>query len=105
MLAGERCKVNAGTFENDLTKINSRDDVLTILIHLGYLGYDAVKEEVYIPNEEVRRAFTGAVNGTDWTPVINSLKKSDRLLEAIWRCDEQEVASAIETAHEVEVSR
>lgn len=99
LLAGERCKVNAGTFENDLTKINSRDDVLTILIHLGYLGYDAVKEEVYIPNEEVRRAFTGAVNGTDWTPVINSLKKSDRLLEAIWRCDEQEVASAIETAH------
>lgn len=59
LLAGERCRVNAGTFENDLTKINSRDDVLTILIHLGYLGYDEIKEEVYIPNEEVRKAFTG----------------------------------------------
>ena len=50
------------------------------LIHLGYLGYDAVKEEVYILNEEVRRAFAGAVSGTDWTPVIRSLRASDRLL-------------------------
>lgn len=66
LLAGDRCKVNAGTFENDLTRIHSKDDVLTILIHLGYLAYDAEKEEVYIPNEEVRRAFMGAVAGTDW---------------------------------------
>ena len=47
--------------------------MLAILIHLGYLAYDEYMEEVYIPNEEVRKAFTGAVEGTDWTPVIDSL--------------------------------
>lgn len=99
LLAGERCKINTETFENDLTKISSRDDVLTILIHLGYLGYDAVKEEVYIPNEEVRRAFAGAVSGTDWTPVIRSLRASDRLLQAVWNRDTDAVAAGIETAH------
>ena len=99
LLAGERCKINTETFENDLSKISSRDDVLTLLIHLGYLGYDAVKEEVYIPNEEVRRAFTGAVAGTDWTPVINSLKASDRLLQAVWERDADAVALGIENAH------
>jgi len=41
-----------GTFENDMTKNNSRDDALTILIHLGYLGNDADREEAYIPNEK-----------------------------------------------------
>lgn len=65
LVAGERCKVNVETFENDMTKVNSRDDVLTILIHLGYLGYDAKNEEAYIPNEEVRRAFDGAVKGIE----------------------------------------
>lgn len=66
LLAGEHCRVNVDTFENDMTKIDSRDDVLTILIHLGYLAYDARNEEAYIPNEEVRKAFNGAVEGTDW---------------------------------------
>lgn len=67
LLAGERCKVNVETFENDMTKIGSKDDVLTILIHLGYLGYDAGSEEAYIPNEEVRKAFGRAVESTDWS--------------------------------------
>lgn len=99
LLSGERCKVNVGTFENDMTKIDSRDDVLTILIHLGYLGYDAENEEVYIPNEEVRKAFTGAVEGTDWLPVIEAMKASDRLLEATWNGDEDAVAAGIEESH------
>lgn len=99
LLAGERCKVNASTFENDLTKINSKDDVLTILIHLGYLAYDEYREEVSIPNEEVRKAFTGAVEGTDWTSVINSLKASDRLLKATWNHDTEAVAEGIGEAH------
>lgn len=91
LLAGQRCKVNPDTFENDLTKIENKDHVLTILIHLGYLGYDAVKSEVYIPNMEVRKAFTGVIEQTNWTPVINSLKASEKLLEATWNMDEAAV--------------
>jgi len=99
LLAGEHFRVNVETFENDMTKINSRDDVLTILIHLGYLGYDVEKEEAYIPNEEVRKAFTGAVKGTDWTPVIDAIKASDKLLQATWSCDGDAVAAGIEESH------
>lgn len=99
LLAGERCRVNVGTFENDMTKINSRDDVLTILIHLGYLGYDAKNEEAYIPNEEVRKAFSGAVEGTDWLPVIEAIKASDRLLQDTWSGNADAVAAGIEASH------
>lgn len=99
LLAGDHCKVNVATFENDMTKINSRDDVLTILIHLGYLGYDSKNEEAYIPNEEVRKAFTGAVEGTDWSPVIEAMQASDRLLQATWNLDADEVAEGIEESH------
>lgn len=91
--------MNAEKFENDLTRIGSRDDVLTILIHLGYLGYDADRSEVHIPNEEVRKAFAGAIEDTDWTPVIHALKASDRLLKATWECEEEAVAAGIEEAH------
>lgn len=99
LLAGERCKVNVETFENDMTKINSRDDTLTVLIHLGYLGYDANNEEAYIPNEEVRRAFARAIEGTDWLPVIETLKASDTLLQATWNHDAEAVATGIEASH------
>lgn len=54
MLAGGRCRVNTTKFQNDLSVINSKDDVLTVLIHLGYLSYDKSKGECYIPNKEVR---------------------------------------------------
>lgn len=99
LLAGERYRVNVETFENDMTKINSRDDVLTILIHLGYLGYDAEKEEAYIPNEEVRKAFGRAVEGTDWTPVVEALRDSERLLQATWMRDADAVAAGMEKTH------
>lgn len=95
LLAGEHCRVNVGTFENDMTKINSKDDVLTILIHLGYLGYNAENEEAYIPNEEVRKAFYGAVRGTDWKPVIEAIRESDRLLQATWNGDAEDIESFI----------
>lgn len=99
LLSGDHFKVNVETFENDMTKIDSRDDVLTILIHLGYLGYDAKNEEAYIPNEEVRKAFGRAVEGTNWSPVIEAIKASDRLLRATWDRDTEAVAMGIEQSH------
>lgn len=53
MLGGARCRVNTRTFQNDLSGISTRDDVLTLLIHLGYLAYDSSEREVFIPNQEV----------------------------------------------------
>ncbi len=29
------------------------DDVMTLLVHLGYLAYDSIKSEAFIPNKEI----------------------------------------------------
>ena len=67
MLGGMRCKINTRTFQNDMLNINGKDDVLTLLIHLGYLAYDSEKKEIHIPNQEVadefRRCCGGGIHG------------------------------------------
>lgn len=64
MLGGKGCRIDTGTFQNDMTSISSRDDIFTLLVHLGYLAYDFDKEEVFIPNEEVRKEFVRAMKVT-----------------------------------------
>ena len=54
LIGGVDVKVNTSGFANDLVTFKSRDDVLTLLIHLGYLAYDSEKKTVHIPNEEIR---------------------------------------------------
>lgn len=99
LLAGGRCRVNTDTFENDMTTFKSRDDVLTVLIHLGYLAYDKTRREVYVPNEEVRGAFANVIQGMDWTPVINAIQKSEQLLADTWNQDSAAVAKAVGEVH------
>lgn len=99
MFSGARCTVDIGTFQNDMTSFKSRDDVLTALIHLGYLAYDVDTREAYVPNEEVRAAFARAVKDTDWEPVVQALKDSDRLLRATWNRDADLVAECIDKVH------
>ena len=57
MMAGERVFVNIGSFTNDMVTFHSKDDVLTLLIHLGYLAYDFEYKSAYIPNDEVKGIF------------------------------------------------
>jgi hypothetical protein len=99
MLAGERCKVDPKGFKNDLTKINTRDDVLTVLIHLGYLSYDRVKKECYIPNLEVLGEMENAIIDVKWQNVARILQQSERLLDSTIRGDEQTVARMVGEAH------
>ena len=74
MLGGVRCKINTRTFQNDISNINSRDDVLTLLVHLGYLAYDSAQKEVYIPNQEVADEFKNAVEYSGWEGVSAALQ-------------------------------
>ncbi len=99
MFSGARCRVDIGGFQNDMTSFKSRDDVLTALIHLGYLAYDVDTREAYVPNEEVRIAFARAVRDTGWEPVIRAVRDSDRLLKATWDKDEELVAEYIDKVH------
>ena len=99
MLAGSDIRINTGTFSNDMTTFATRDDVLTLLVHLGYLTYDNEKETVEIPNREVSQEYVNAISTMDWTEVIHSVQASRELLEALWQMDSEKVARGIEQAH------
>lgn len=99
MLSGERCKVNVRTFMNDMVTFQQKDDILTLLVHLGYLAYDECTEEVYIPNEELREEFYYAIQASGWDKVIQAVKESKELLEATWNLDSAFVAKALDSVH------
>ncbi len=67
LLAGGRVPVDISCFQNDLITFSSRDDILTLLIHLGYLGYDEDTLEVFIPNREVLELFRKSARNGDGT--------------------------------------
>ena len=99
MLAGEHIPVNTGNFTNDMTTFRDENDVLTLLIHLGYLAYDSTEHCVYIPNNEIRNEYANAVSVSDWGEVSKALKNSADVLNAIWNQNEQMVAQGIQRAH------
>ena len=104
MLAGGRCKVNPTKFQNDMSIIRSKDDVLTVLIHLGYLSYDWRKDECYIPNKEVAGEMVNAVEDNNWTNVVKALQASEQLLQATLEGDEEAVARGVDAAHDENTS-
>lgn len=55
MLSGSSVKVNTRNFQNDAVSFSNKDDVLTYLIHLGYLGYDQTRKTAFVPNEEIQQ--------------------------------------------------
>jgi len=100
MLGGESVRVRVSTFQNDIVSFNNKDDVMTLLIHLGYLAYDSNKQKVKIPNMEVAEAFGDAVSGTDWAYVAAAIQESDDLLDATLQGESEKVAKALERTHE-----
>ena len=104
LLAGGRVKVNTLKFQNDMSIIESKDDVLTVLIHLGYLSYDRRSQECYVPNKEVAMELTNAVEDTGWTNVVKALQQSEQMLQATIDGDEEAVARGIDIAHDENTS-
>ena len=104
MLAGERCAVDPTGFQNDMSVIQSKDDVLTVLIHLGYLSYDWKESECYIPNKEVGGEMVNAVKLNNWSHVANAIEKSKQLLRATIEGNEEAVARGVDVAHDENTS-
>ncbi|MCD8130786.1 MAG: ATP-binding protein [Lachnospiraceae bacterium] len=103
-LAGQRIGIETLSFQNDLTSFKSRDDVLTLLIHLGYFAYDEPRNQAYIPNLEVAESFKVAVQNTDWRGVNRALRASEDLLNAAISFNSQAVAAALDEVHSSETS-
>lgn len=97
LLSGARKKIN--TFTNDMTTFSSADDVLTLLIHLGYLGYDFNTKEVFIPNSEISSEFANAIESAGWNTVIEAIRQSEKLLTATLNMNCDFVADGVSKAH------
>ena len=104
MLGGSKVKIDTISFQNDMITIRSRDDVLTLLVHLGYLSYDIDDKSVSIPNEEIREEFVRAVTMGKHTEIAKLIRDSDQLLEATLNMEEETVAAAIEEAHKTGIA-
>ena len=100
MLAGERVYVNTSKFQNDMNIVRSKNDVLTVLIHLGYLAYNEETQECYIPNKEVTDELLNAVEDTSWKRLADAITASRNLLDATIAGNENAVAQAIDLAHD-----
>lgn len=99
MLGGGRVRINTRSFQNDMRTFGTKDDVLTLLIHLGYLAYDSKEKEAFIPNKEIIGEFETAMSVSGWTEVMRVLKASEKLLADTLSGDEASVAAGLDRAH------
>ena len=100
LMDGGRLKIDTSTYQNDMTTFHSRDDVLSLLIHLGYLGYDDETGEVFIPNKEILDEFRTSTKSGEWAETFESFRISLELLKATWDKDADKVAELVEKAHD-----
>ena len=100
LLSGEKVSVDIRSFQNDMYSMKTKDDILTLLIHLGYLGYLFDTKEAYIPNKEVFDEYVTAmtVEGK-WKKTIEAVQQSKELLELTVKGKADEVAERIEAIH------
>ena len=104
MLSGSKVRVNTNTFKNDFSTIASKDDALTALIHLGYLGYDIDRKKAFIPNYEVATSFESALQTGEWREIAKAISICDELLDETIDGNADRVAELIELAHETYTS-
>ena len=104
LIAGEDVIVDVSTFSNDMVTFHSKDDVLTLLIHLGYLaikGSTNLGVIVHIPNEEIKLEFKTCVkNNNRYAGVYDLIKNTDVLLNDIWSLNSEAVAKIFDEAHQ-----
>ena len=104
LIGGIDVKVNINGFANDLATFRGKDDVLTLMLHLGYLAYNSETGSVHIPNEEIRLEFQRAVREVDHEATLKRLEESDQLFQDTMNGNEQAVAAQIEKIHREETA-
>lgn len=104
LIGGVEVPVHTSGFANDLTTFRGKDDVLTLLTHLGYLAYDSERGTVHIPNEEIRIEFAKLVREVRHTATLQRLQESDQLFYDTIQGNEEAVALQIEKIHAEETT-
>ncbi|SDB26294.1 PD-(D/E)XK nuclease superfamily protein [Ruminococcaceae bacterium FB2012] len=96
LIAGESVSVDTNGFKNDFESFGSKDDVITLLIHLGYLSYDRDDNTVSIPNSEVRQEFEWLLKRSEHTKLNELIRTSEQLLSDTLTENSDAVAEAID---------
>lgn len=104
MLSGDHVPIDITSFQNDTVSFANKDDVLTYLIHLGYLAYDRTFKTAFIPNEEIRQEMILATKRKKWNELISFQKESEQLLRDTLQMDGDAVAKEIKKIHREYVS-
>ena len=104
LIGGVDVPVSTTGFANDLVTFRGRDDVLTLMIHLGYLAYNSETKTVHIPNEEIKLEFQKAVREVDHEETLKRLHESDQLFLDTLERNEEAVAAQIEKLHREETA-
>lgn len=104
MTSGNWIKFNIFSFQNDMVSFKDKDDVLTLLVHLGYLAYNQKEGKAYLPNEEIRNEVSYAIKRIKWQEYRHFLKESEELLNATLELRNEDVARQIEVIHNEFVS-
>ncbi len=100
LMDGGRVRIDTATYQNDMTTIHNRDDVFSLLVHLGYLGFDDENSEVFIPNREILDEFKTSTRDKEWSDAFDTFKTSMDLVRATWAKDCEKVAELLEKAHD-----
>ena len=104
LIGGIEVEVDTSGFSNDLVTFREKDDVLTLLIHLGYLAYDKETEKVHIPNEEIKREFSRTIRGVRRNETIQRVRESDQIISDTVHMNADAVAAQIEKIHTEETT-
>ena len=99
MLSGDRVPVDVTSFQNDTNSFANKDDVITYLIHLGYLGYDQKLKTAFVPNEEIRQELIRATKRKKWNELVMFQQESEQLLNRTLTMDGDAVAKGIKKIH------
>lgn len=114
LMDGGRVRMSLKTYQNDMTTFHSCDDILALLIHLGYLGFegeespgriDSEQGEVFIPNREVLEKFKTSTTTEEWHEPLRAYERSKELVRATWDRDATRVAELLEEAHDSAANR
>ena len=105
LLAGQRETINTRSFSNDMVTFECKDDILTLLVHLGYLGYIYDTKEIYIPNKEVADEFITSMSRSGlWKETMEAVQKSNQLLKDTLNKNTEKIENAISEIHRQTVS-
>ncbi len=100
LLDGRKQKINPDTFQNRLDQVNTKDKVLTVLVHLGYLAYDYRSNTVRIPNLEIRQQMLDAFAGAPNEESFKRVHRCNKVIEAARDMDNQTIARLLKEIHD-----